>query len=442
MEETIRSPRRIGGTVSPPGDKSISHRAALFNAIAEGEAVIENFLRGADCLATLNCLRRLGVEWRWRDDGMLYVKGAGKDGLREPGTVLDCRNSGTSIRLLTGLLAAQPFYSVLTGDASLRSRPMSRVIGPLTKMGARISGREDDSKAPLAVQGRRLKAIDYEMPIASAQVKSALVLAGLYADGETTISEPASTRDHTERMLAAMGADIRFGEGPHVRVRPLSGELSPMSMRVPGDISSAAPWLVLGATHPDAEIRITGVCVNPTRTGILDILQVMGADIRMEEERLVGAEPVADILVRTSQLRGTVVEGGLVPRAIDELPLVALAACLAEGETVIKDAAELRVKESDRIRTTAQGLRKLGARVDERPDGLRVEGPQQLTGASVQSHGDHRLAMMLGVAGALSKGETVVRSSGSVAVSYPWFWSHLRVLSGRARPRAQVGTRM
>ena len=430
MEETIRSPRKTSGTVSPPGDKSISHRAALFNAIAVGESVVDNFLRGADCLATLNCLRRLGVEWRWRDDGMLHIKGAGKGGLREPGTVLDCRNSGTSIRLLTGLLAAQPFFSVLTGDTSLRSRPMSRVIAPLRQMGARISGREGDSKAPLAVQGGSLKAIEYEMPVASAQLKSALVLAGLYADGETTVIEPSPTRDHTERMLSAMGADLRFGEGPQVRVHPLSGEMSAMSMRVPGDTSSSAPWLVLGAAHPDAEIRITGVCVNPTRTGILDILQMMGADIQMEEERLMGAEPVADIVVRTSRLRGTVVEGELVPRAIDELPLVALAACFAAGETVIRDAAELRVKESDRVLTTATALRRLGGRVEQREDGMLIAGVSELKGASVSSYGDHRLAAMLGVAGLLARGQTVVRNSSVVGVSYPHFWHDLRELAG------------
>lgn len=431
MEERLRSPRRISGTVSPPGDKSISHRAAMFNAIADGEAVIENFLRGADCLATLNCLRRLGVDWRWREDGMLHITGVGKDGLREPDSVLDCRNSGTSIRLLAGLLSAQPFFSVLTGDASLRSRPMSRVIEPLGRMGARISGRENASKAPLAVTGGRLNGIHYEMPVASAQVKSAVVLAGLYADGETTLTEPAPTRDHTERMLAAMGADVRFGESPEVRVRPLKDDLRAMSMRVPGDISSAAPWLVLGAAHPDAEIRIAGVCVNPTRTGILDILQMMGADISLEEERTVGTEPVADIVVRSSRLQGTVVEGDLVPRAIDELPLVALAGCFAEGETVIREASELRVKESDRVRTTAQGLRALGAQVEEAPDGMRIEGGRGLKGATATSRGDHRLALMLGVAGSLAAGETVVRSSESVGVSYPWFWRDLRGLIRR-----------
>ena len=427
MRETIKAARKLGGSVAPPGDKSISHRAAMFNAIAQGEAVVENFLRGADCLATLNCLRQLGVQWHWQDE-ILLITGGGKDGLREPGTVLDCRNSGTSIRLFAGLLAGQPFFSVLTGDASLRSRPMSRVIEPLRTMGAEISARDAGSKAPMAIRGGNLRGIEYVLPVASAQVKSALLLAGLYATGETTVLEPGPTRDHTERMLSAMGADVRFGEGPNVTVKPLRGELNATSMRVPGDISSAAPWLVLGAAHPDAEIRITGVCVNPTRTGILDILQMMGADIVLEEERTVGAEPVADILVRSSRLHGAAIEGNLVPRAIDELPLVALAGCFAEGETVIKDAGELRLKESDRIRTTAQGLRKLGAKVEEMPAGLRIPGRQRLHGAPVSARGDHRLAMMLGVAGNLAGGETIVHNSQSVAVSYPRFWHDLGAL--------------
>ena len=431
MQETVRSPRKISGAVEPPGDKSISHRAAMFNAIAEGEAIVLNFLRGADCLATLNCLRHLGVEWRWRDDGALQISGAGKDGLREPGTVLDCRNSGTSIRLLAGLLSGQPFFSVLTGDASLRSRPMSRVVAPLREMGAQISGREGASKAPLAVRGGGLKGIHCGMPVASAQVKSAVLLAGLYADRETTVIEPGTTRDHTERMLSAMGAEVRCGKGGEVGIFPLKRQLQAISIRVPGDMSSAAPWLVLGAAHPDAEIHIKGVCVNPTRTGILDILRMMGANISIEEERTVGAEPVADIVVRTSRLQGTMVEGDLVPRAIDELPLVALAGCFAEGETVIREATELRVKESDRVRTTARGLRAMGAVVEETPDGMRVRGRQGLKGAITSARGDHRLAMMLGVAGALAGGATIVRSSQSVEVSYPWFWKDLRELTRR-----------
>ncbi len=429
MPRTVRRPKRLRGAIVPPGDKSISHRAAIFNAIAEGDAIVENFQRGADCLATLRCLRLLGVRWEWRDESSLYVRGAGHDGLREPTAVLDCRNSGTSIRLLTGLLSAQPFFSVLTGDASLRTRPMARVIEPLRQMGARIAGREGDRKAPLAVQGTALKGIRYRMPVASAQVKSALIMAGLYADGETVIEEPGPSRDHTERMLRAMGAPVESSEGPAVRVQRLERDIAALSLRVPGDISAAAPWLVLGAIHPDAEIRIQGVCVNPTRTGILDALEMMGADIWLEEERLWGPEPVADIVVRSSRLRGAVIGGDMATRAIDELPLLALAGCFAEGETVIKDAAELRVKESDRVRTTADGLRRMGAEIEEQPDGLRVHGGRRLHGSRVASHGDHRLAMMLAIAGSVASGETAVGNSTTVAVSYPVFWRDLEMIA-------------
>ncbi len=438
MQQRVKQPRAVRGTVTAPGNKSISHRAAIFNAIAQGEALVQGFLRCGDCLATLSCLRRLGVPWRWEDKSTLRVEGVRKDGLREPNEILDCGNSGTTLRLLAGILAPQPFFSILTGDASLRSRPMSRIVEPLQKMGAQIWGRGEGGRAPLAIQGSRLRGIDYSMPVASGQVKSALILAGLYADGETNVMEPAPTRDHTERMLKEMGADVRFGESPRITVRPLSAELKALSLRVPGDISSAAPWLVLGSLHPDAEIRIEGVGVNATRTGIIDILMMMGADIRLEAERMWGPEPVADIVVRSATLRGTAIDGDLVPRAIDELPLLALAGCLAEGETVIKDAAELRVKESDRVRTTAEGLRRLGATVEEMPDGLSVRGPQRLNGASVYSHGDHRLAMMLGVAGCLAKGETIVHNSRSVAVSYPWFWDDLEGLSAQRWPIAPV----
>jgi 3-phosphoshikimate 1-carboxyvinyltransferase len=440
MPETVRPAKRLRGTVTPPGDKSVSHRAAILNAIAGGEAVIENFLTGADCLATLRCLRSLGVEWEWAEPGTenlepkgatLRVFGRGLRGLREPGNVLNCGNSGTTIRLLAGLLAAQPFVSVLTGDASLRSRPMGRIIEPLGMMGATVLGREANTRPPLAIQGNPLRGIRHRLPVASAQVKSCLLLAGLYAEGETSLDEPGPARDHTERMLRAMGATVFFGEGPGVRIRRQERPLQPLSMRVPGDISAAAPWLVLGAAHPDAEIRINGVCINPTRTGIIDILRLMGAGIRVEEERTWGAEPVADLTVRSSRLRGAVIGGDLAARAIDELPLVALAGCLAEGETVIKDAAELRVKESDRVRTTAAALRRLGAAAEERPDGLAVSGPQRLKGGAAPSYGDHRLAMMLGVAGAMADGETIVHNSGAVAVSYPWFWHDLGLLSNQ-----------
>jgi len=426
----VSTARAVRGTITVSPTKSISHRAAIFNSIAEGEAVVEGFQRGADCLATLRCLRQLGVSWRWRDESCLLVKGAGRHALHEPSAVLDCRNSGTTMRLLAGLLAAQPFFSVLSGDASLRSRPMGRVVDPLRQMGAKISGRDGDLLAPLAIKGGALRAIHYRMPVASAQVKSALLLAGLYAEGETTVEEPGPTRDHTERMLKAMGAGIDFGEGPVIRIRPLARELTPLSLRVPGDISSAAAWLVLAAAHPDAEIRLMGVGVNPTRTGILDCLGLMGADVRLDSEKYWGPEPVTNIVVRSSQLRGAKIEGDLVPRAIDELPLVALAGCFADGETVIRDAGELRVKESNRIRTTVDGLRAMGANVEETDDGLRVWGPQILRGAMVSSNGDHRLAMMLAVAGALAEGKTVVRAAESVAVSYPGFWHDLDELCG------------
>jgi len=430
VQRLVRSARTIRGAIAPPGDKSVSHRAAIFNAIADGEATVQGFPRAADCMATLRCLRALGVEWRWQDESTLCIRGRGRHAFREPGRVLDCRNSGTTIRLLAGLLAPQPFFSVLSGDRSLLSRPMSRIIRPLRLLGADISGRQGDTLAPLAIRGATLRGVRYRMRVASAQVKSSLILAALYASGETVLEMPASARDHTERMLAAMGAEIRSA-GNTVHVVPLARELSPISLRVPGDISAAAAWLVLAACHPDAELRLEGVGVNPTRTGVLDILRLMGADVTLGEERVWGPEPVADLTVRSSRLRGAVIEGELVPRAIDELPLIALAACFATGETVIRDAAELRVKESDRIRATALELRRLGADIRELPDGLHIRPSGRLRGAAVSSHGDHRLAIMLALAGALSPGETAVRNAGVVAVSYPGFWRDLDLVSGR-----------
>jgi 3-phosphoshikimate 1-carboxyvinyltransferase len=430
MQETVSRAKRIRGNIAPPGDKSISHRAAMLNAISGGNARVENFLPSADCMATLRCLRALGVRWRISDDSSLEIEGRGRRGLCEPNGILDCRNSGTSIRLFAGLLAPRPFLSVLTGDASLRSRPMSRVIEPLRRMGASIFGREHDTRAPMVIQGGRLKGARITMSVASAQVKSALLLAGLDADGETAVKEPYPTRDHTERMLRAMGAAVVSGEDGVVKISRPTGELAPLPLRVPGDISSVAPWLVLGAVHPDAEIRIEAVCVNPTRTGVIDALTMMGADIRVEEERTWGAEPVADVVVRSSRLRGITIGGSLVPRLIDEIPVLALAACFADGETEIRDAAELRVKESDRVATTAKLLRGLGGQVEEREDGMLVRGVGGLKGTAASSHGDHRLAVMLGVAGVLAEGETVIRNSSIVGVSYPRFWHDLGELVG------------
>jgi 3-phosphoshikimate 1-carboxyvinyltransferase len=437
MQRTVKAAKSVRGTLAVSPNKSISHRAAILNAIAHGEAAIEDFQRGADCLATLSCLRQLGASWRWEGESSLVVQGVGRHGLSEPAAVLDARNSGTTMRLLCGLLAAQPFLSVMTGDASLRTRPMARIVEPLRLMGGDIDGRAGGRLAPLAIRGGELRGIRYRMPAASAQVKSAILLAGLYAEGETAIEEPAPTRDHTELMLREMGADIQFGESPDVRIRPLASDLIAMSLRVPGDLSSAAPWLVLAAAHPEAQVRIAGVGVNPTRTGILDALRMMGADFELHEERMWGAEPVADIAVRSSRLRGITIGGDLVPRAIDELPLLALAGCLAEGETIIKDAGELIVKESNRIHTTVEGLRAMGANLEEKDDGFRVWGPQKLRGAVVSPHGDHRLSMLLGIAGTLAQGETVVRQAESVSISYPEFWEHLDRLidGGRGAPR-------
>jgi 3-phosphoshikimate 1-carboxyvinyltransferase len=416
MERTIRPARRLRGTIAVPGDKSISHRAAILNALAGGEAVVHNFLPGDDCRSTLRVLQALGVDCALveRDDApMLRVRGGGLHGLREPGDVLDCGNSGTTMRLLAGVLAGQPFHAVLTGDASLRTRPMARVTRPLAEMGARIDGREGGRLAPLAVRGGGLRGIHYRPPEPSAQVKSAVLLAGLYAEGETVVEEAAPTRDHTERMLAAMGARIA-GEGGAVRLTP-GVALAPLSMRVPNDISAAAFWMVAAAAHPDAEVRLTGVGLNPTRTGI-------------EEERIVGGEPVGDVVVRSSRLRGIEVAGDLVPRLIDEVPALAVAAACADGETIVRDAKELRVKESDRIATVAAELRRLGARVEERDDGMTIEGGT-LAGGAVASHGDHRLAMALAAAGLVARGPTRLSDAGAVTISYPDFWEHLERFS-------------
>ena len=429
MRKTVRSPRRLRGSIEAPGDKSISHRAAILNAIARGEALVENFQGGADCLATLRCLRALGVKLDWDGQGTLRIQGSGRFGLRESADVLNAGNSGTTMRLLAGLLAGQPFFSVLTGDASLRSRPMERVVEPLRAMGTRIQGRAGGTRPPLAIEGGSLRGIRYRLPVASAQVKSALSLAALYGKGETVLEEPAPSRDHTERMLRAMGAEVRDDEGDGLRISPQQRELMPLSLRVPGDISAAAFWMVAAAAHPDAEIRLTGVGVNPSRSGIIDALAGMGASITLEEERMWGCEPVADIVVRSSSLRGTVIEGSLIPRLIDEIPVLAMAACLAGGETVIRQAGELRLKESDRIRTTVLELRRLGANIEELSDGMVIQGVGCLKGGVCGSHGDHRLAMTLAVAGLLAQGETVVRGAEASSISYPAFWHHLEELS-------------
>lgn len=419
----VTRPDSIRAVLDVPPDKSISHRALIFNAIAEGSAVVEGILDSEDVRSTARCLAALGVPIEWPEgSGTARVTGQGLHGLFESDDVLDCGNSGTTMRLLLGLLAAHPLLSILTGDASLRSRPMARVIQPLRDMGASLMARKGDTLAPVVVKGGRLHGIRYVSPIASAQVKSAILLAGLYAEGETAVTEPGRSRDHTERMLAAMGAPIEAA-GPSVYIRPAE-RLAALSLRVPGDISSAAPWLVLGACHPDAEIVLRGVNVNPTRTGLLDILRAMGADLGIHQERATGGEPVADIVVRSSHLRATTVHGELVPRAIDELPLVALAACFADGTTVVRDAAELRVKESDRVRAVVETLSRMGADIRELQDGFEVRGPVHLTGTRLSGRGDHRIGMLAAIAGSLADGETTV-TDDAVQVSYRRFWEHL-----------------
>lgn len=431
MEKRISSPRRLNGSITVPPDKSISHRAAILNAIASGPAVVESFLAAEDCLSTLACLRSVGVAWSLNEnaDGSsdLAITGRGLAGLGESADVLDARNSGTTMRLLAGLLAGRPFLSILTGDESLRSRPMARVIEPLRQMGAQIWGREGDTLAPLAIRGGRLRGIHYRSPVASAQVKSALLLAALQAEGETLFEEPVRSRDHTERMLQAMGADLREEENV-LRLTPLAKDLTPLSLRVPGDFSAAAFWLVAAALHPDADLTLSGVGVNPTRTGLLDVLMEMGADISISDETLTGGEPAADLRVRSSRLKGVTVEGAQVVRLIDEVPALAVAAALAQGRTVIRNVAELRLKESDRVKLTVQELRRMGARIEEEGDALVIEGTGKLVGAACDSHGDHRLAMALAAAGIVAEGMTIIRAAEATGVSYPRFWQDLEAV--------------
>ena len=426
-----RVPRasRISGELAPPGDKSISHRAAMMGSLAVGVTIVDNFLDGADTNATVACLRDLSAEISVEAAGSrglrLTIDGRGREGFRAPEKVLDVRNSGTTMRLLSGILATLPFSSVLTGDESILRRPMRRIIEPLRLMGADISGRDGDRYAPLTINGGDLRGIDYTLPVSSAQVKSAILLAGLGAKGPTTVREIGSSRDHTVHMLRAMGASVYVG-GHSVAVDP--GPLHGVDIRIPGDASSAAAWIALGVAHPDARITLRGVGSNPGRVGIVNILRSMGASIVMEEQPPAGTEPVADITVESSDLTGTVIGGDAIPNAIDEIPLIALAATQARGHTEIRDASELRVKESDRIATTVSELRKLGADIEETPDGMIINGPTPLTGARGESYGDHRLAMALGVAGLLAEGETVVEGHECVDVSYPGFWADLESL--------------
>ena len=445
----VRPAAELRGEVTVPGDKSITHRAVMMNAIASGTATVTGAGLGADCLSTAACMRALGatVNRRWPDgsltddlrrnpvtgqderaDAVLIVEGAGTRGLREPEDVLDAGNSGTTARLLTGILAAQPFYSVLTGDGSLRSRPMGRVVEPLRQLGARLSARKGDTLLPLTVMPAQLRGTRLAMHVASAQLKSCLLLAGVYATGITEIAQPEESRDHTERMLAAQGARIDQ-DGLTLRVHGVGDSgLRAVDVPVPGDISSAAFWLVAGCVHPSARVVVRNVGVNPSRTGILDVLCEMGGKISVVNERTAGGEPVADLIAESSELRGVEVGGALIPRLIDEVPVLAVAAAVARGTTTIRDAAELRVKESDRLAATAKELSALGARVRELEDGLIVEGGT-LRGGEVESHGDHRMAMSMAVAALAAGAPAMIAGGECVDISYPTFWPDLERLA-------------
>ena len=410
--------------ITVPGDKSISHRALMLGAVATGRTRITGFLAGDDCLATLRALRRLGVRVEHAGETGVEIEGAGAHGLRAPDGPLDLGNSGTAMRLFAGLLSGQSFDTELGGDASLSRRPMARIIEPLTALGARIDS--SDGRPPLVVHGgRALRGIEYELPVASAQVKSALLLAGLYADGETTVVEPAVTRDHTERMLEAMGADLEYGSG---RITLPGGQaLAGTDIDVPADLSSAAFPMLAGLISARGEVRIRGVGVNPTRTGVIDILRQMGAHIELTNERLSGSEPVADIHVRSSSLRGVDVDPQLVSLAIDEFPVLFVAAALAQGSSRFTGIGELRVKESDRIAAMATGLRALGIMVEESADGALVQGGSLSSGV-VDSAGDHRIAMSFSVAASVAQGPVTVLNTSAVDTSFPGFSTCLEAL--------------
>ena len=423
---TLRPEGPLKGEITAPPDKSISHRAIIFASIGKGISRIRNFLRASDPMSTLNAMSALGVEIIDNIDEIV-VHGRGLYGLKEPEDIIDCGNSGTTMRLLTGLLSAQKFLSILTGDESLRQRPMKRVITPLTEMGATIYGRKENSLAPVAIRGQQLRPIEYRSPVASAQVKSAILLAGLYIAGTTTVEEPSRSRDHTERILPTIGASIEV-EKNRVSIRG-PAELSTLDITIPGDFSSAAFFLVAATIVKDSEILIKNTLLNPTRTGLLNVMERMGVSFEILNTSEVSGEPVGDILCRfTPQLKATEIRPEEVPSMIDEFPIYSVLATQADGVSVIRGARELRVKESDRIGTMTSELRKLGAEIEELPDGMIIKGPVKLKGAVVESHGDHRVAMALSVAALVAEGETKIEGISSVEISFPGFYEKLRDL--------------
>lgn len=440
VERTIR-PARVYGTVRLPGDKSVSHRALMFGALVQGVSRARNVADSADCRATRRVVQALGVQVDGAGPAEVRITSPGLDGLGEPQDVLDAANSGTTARLMAGILATRPFCSVITGDESLRRRPMRRVVEPLSRMGATILGRDGGQLLPLAIRGGDLRAISYDLPVASAQVKSAILLAGLGATGRTIVREPSPSRDHTERMLRYLGAGVRYGDC----MAEIDGgaTLRPFSLDVPGDISSAAFFLAAGVLAGAPSVTLPDVGINPTRTGVIDALRAMGADLAVAPGDDAGPEPVATLTAAASSPAGTELAGALIPRLLDELPVLALVATQARGRTVVRDAEELRVKESDRIATTAAELRRLGASITETPDGFIIDGPTPLRGARCQSHGDHRIAMTLAIAGLIASGETIVEGAECVDVSFPGFFDALAALTGGVAaghaPRAVQG---
>ena len=415
--------RKFTGELTLPGDKSISHRALILGSLARGSTIANGFLMAQDTLSTADAFRNMGISVRVNAN-RAEISGKGLFGLEKPTGFIDAGNSGTTARLLSGILSAQKFSSAVTGDDSLRRRPMSRVITPLRKMGARISGEAE--KLPLRIEGSKLKGMNYELPVASAQVKSAVLLAGLYARGETVVTEPEKTRDHTERMLRHFGVKVKT-EGLRVSVSECE-EFSGTEIQIPSDISSAAFFIVAALINPGSEVLVKNVGLNPLRTGALDILREMGADISVENPRNLCGEPVGDITARQSSLRGVRIKTEYVSRAIDELPVVSVAACFAEGQTVIEGAGELRVKETDRISAMAEELSKLGADIEQTPDGMIINGVERLSGARCESRGDHRVAMSLAVAATQARGETSIGDAQCVSISFPEFFSLLETL--------------
>lgn len=425
MRETMKittQTRPLKGELLIPGDKSISHRAVMFGSLAEGTTEVTHFLEGADCLSTIACFQSMGIEIE-RQKERILIRGKGLHGLQEPGAVLDCGNSGTTVRLISGILAGQQFSSRLTGDASIRRRPMKRIIDPLVSMGADIASVEGNGCAPLAIRGRQLRGIHYASPIASAQVKSCVLLAGLYADMKTSVTEPFLSRDHTERMLSYFGAQVETS-GTTASVLP-EPALQGRPICVPGDISSAAYFIAAALLVPGSEVLLKNVGINPTRDGILRVCEAMGADIRLENRRTDGCEPTADLLVRASQLHGTVIEGALIPTLIDELPVLAVLAACASGTTVIRNAEELKVKESNRLDLIVENLQAMGADVEGTRDGMIIRGGRPLHGAVIDSHLDHRIAMSFAVAGLVADGTTEITQDSCVAISYPDFYRDL-----------------